>query len=101
MKDASTKINRRNKLKTRLNRIAGQVGGISRMVDEDKYCVDILTQIAAVRSALDSLGVELFTNHIESCVAGHGTGSEHACAQPMTSEELVAEVRTTLARFLK
>ncbi len=91
----------RHKLKTRLNRIAGQVGGIQRMVDEDKYCVDILTQIAAVRSALDSVGVELLTSHIGSCVAGHGTETEHECAQPMSQEELVAEVQATLARFLK
>lgn len=92
---------KRHKMKTRLNRIAGQVGGIQRMVEEDKYCVDILTQIAAVRSALDALGVELLTDHIESCVVGHGTGSEHECAQPMTQEALIAEVQTTLSRFLK
>lgn len=92
---------KRHKIKTRLNRIAGQVAGIQRMVDEDKYCVDILTQIAAVRSALDSLGVELLTNHIGSCVAGHGTGSEHECAEAMTRDELIAEVQTTLSRFLK
>jgi len=92
---------KRRKLKGRLNRIAGQVGGIQKMVDEDKYCVDILTQIAAARSALDALGVELLTNHIESCVIGHGTATEHHCAQPMTREALVAEVQTTLTRFLK
>jgi len=71
------------------------------MVEEDRYCVDILTQIAAVRSALDQLGVELLTNHIESCVVGHGTESEHACAKQMTQEELMEEVRTALGRFLK
>ena len=92
---------KRRKLKGRLNRIAGQVGGIQKMVDDDKYCVDILTQIAAARSALDALGVELLTSHIESCVIGHGTNSEHHCAQPMTNEALVAEVQATLTRFLK
>ena len=71
------------------------------MVDEDRYCVDILTQIAAIRSALDTVGVELLTNHIESCVVGHGTESEHECAQKMTKEELIDEVRTSLERFLK
>jgi CsoR family transcriptional regulator, copper-sensing transcriptional repressor len=90
-----------DKVKSRVNRIAGQVGAIKRMVEEERYCVDILTQIAAVRSALDALGVELLTNHIESCVIGHGTGSEHKCAQPMTKEQLLAEVQTTLSRFLK
>ena len=91
----------RKKMKSRVNRIAGQVTGIQRMVEEDRYCVDILTQIAAVRSALDALGVELLSSHLESCVVGHGTGSEHACAQPMTKEELLSEVQTALSRFLK
>jgi len=91
----------RQRIKSRVNRIAGQVGGIQRMVDEDRYCVDILTQIAAVRSALDTLGVELLTGHLESCVLGHGTETEHACARPMTQEQLLEEVRTALGRFLK
>ena len=91
----------RKKLTTRLNRIAGQVAGIQRMVDEDRYCVDILTQIAAVRSALDTVGVELLTEHVTSCVVGHGTESEHECAKPMTQEQLIEEVKTVLGRFLK
>ena len=89
------------KIKSRVNRISGQVAGIGRMVDEDRYCVDILNQISAVRSALDALGVELLTQHLEGCVLGHGTGTEHHCAQPMTKDELLAEVQTTLRRFLK
>ena len=91
----------RKKLTNRLKRIAGQVAGIQRMVEEDRYCVDILAQIAAVRSALDSVGVELLTDHVSSCVVGHGTESEHECAKPMTQEQLVEEVKTVLARFLK
>jgi DNA-binding FrmR family transcriptional regulator len=91
----------RKKLRNRVSRIQGQVQGIGRMVDEDRYCVDILTQIAAVRSALDNLGMELLTDHVESCVLGHGTPSEHHCAKQMTQEELVAEVRAALGRFLK
>jgi DNA-binding FrmR family transcriptional regulator len=91
----------RRKVKARVNRIGGQVAGISRMINEDKYCVDILNQIAAARSALDALGVELLTEHVESCVIGHGCGTEHECAKPMTQEALVAEVRTALSRFLK
>jgi DNA-binding FrmR family transcriptional regulator len=89
------------KVKARLNRIAGQVAAIQRMTAEDRYCIDILTQIAAVRSALDALGVELLTNHLESCLLGHGTRSEHKCAKPMTQEQLLTEVKTVLARFLK
>ena len=89
------------KIKLRVNRIAGQVAGIQRMVEEDRYCVEILNQIAAVRAALDALGIELLTKHLESCVLGHGTGTEHARAKPMTNEQLVAEVKTVLSRFLK
>jgi DNA-binding FrmR family transcriptional regulator len=90
-----------HRLKGRLNRIAGQVGGIQRMAEEGRYCVDILTQIAAVRSALDALGVELLTNHLESCVLGHGSATEHKCAKPLTQKKLLAEVQTTLSRFLR
>jgi len=85
----------------RLNRIAGQVGGIQRMVEEDRYCVDILNQIAAVRSALDRLGIQLLSSHLETCVLGHGTETEHECAQPMTQEQLLGELRTVLSNFLK
>lgn len=92
---------KRKQLKARINRIAGQVGGVQRMIDEDKYCVDILNQISAVRSALDALGIELLTDHLETCVIGHGTESEHHCAKPMTQEALLDEVRTALGRFLK
>ena len=91
----------RKRLNARLSRIAGQVAGIQRMVDEDRYCVDILTQIAAVRSALDGVGVALLTEHIGSCVVGHGSESEHERAKPMTQEQLVEEVKTVLGRFLK
>jgi CsoR family transcriptional regulator, copper-sensing transcriptional repressor len=91
----------RKKLTARVNRVAGQVAGVQRMIEEDRYCVDVLHQIAAVRSALDSLGVELLTRHLESCVVGHGTGTEHHCAKPLTKEQLLAEVQTALSRFLR
>ena len=92
---------RRKKVVSRLNRIGGQVSGIKKMVEEDRYCVDILTQISAARSALDALGVELLTSHLETCVLGHGTQSEHERARPMTQGELLAEVQAVLGRFLK
>lgn len=85
----------------RVKRIAGQVAGIERMVEDRRYCVDILNQIAAVRSALDALGIELLTRHLETCVLGHGSGSEHENARPMTQQELLDEVKTALSRFLK
>jgi DNA-binding FrmR family transcriptional regulator len=91
----------RQNVQARISRIVGQVSGIQRMAEEDRYCVDILTQIAAVRSALDALGVELLTSHIESCVLGHGAGSEHKRARPMNQRQLLGELQATLSRFLK
>jgi DNA-binding FrmR family transcriptional regulator len=84
-----------------LRQLRDKVAGIQRMADEGRYCLDILNQIAAVRSALDALGIEILTSHLETCVLGHGTGTEHAHAKPMTKDQLLAEVRTVLARFLK
>jgi CsoR family transcriptional regulator, copper-sensing transcriptional repressor len=95
------KDDKEKKIKSRLNRIAGQVSGLQRMVDEKRYCVDILTQIAAVRSALDALGVELLSDHMESCVLGHGSETAHDCTRPMTQDQMIDELRTTLSRFLK
>jgi CsoR family transcriptional regulator, copper-sensing transcriptional repressor len=91
----------RNKLAARVKRIAGQVSGIERMLEEKRYCVDILNQISAVRSALDALGVELVTSHLENCVLGHGSGTEHDNAKPMSRQELLDEVKIALSRFLK
>lgn len=56
-------------LAKRLNRIEGQVRGIARMVDEDRYCIDVLTQVAAVQSALDALARKLLEHHLHGCVA--------------------------------
>lgn len=89
------------KLTSRVRRVAGQVAGIERMLDEKRYCVDILNQIAAVRSALDALGIELLTRHLEMCVLGQGSGSEHETARPMTQQELLDELKISLSRFLK
>lgn len=69
------------------------------MVDEDRYCVDVLTQVAAVQSALDSLGVELLTDHVEHCVAGHAEGKGHGTAKVRTKDELSREIRQTIGRF--
>lgn len=52
----------------RLNRIEGQARGIAKMVEDDRYCVDILTQIAAVQSALDALAMQLLASHTNGCV---------------------------------
>lgn len=91
----------RKKVKSRINRVAGQVAGIQRMIEEERYCVDILNQIAAARSALGALGVEMLSNHLESCVMGHGTASQHPQAAPMSQRELLAEVQKVISQFLK
>jgi len=52
----------------RLNRIAGQVRGISSMIEQDRYCVDILTQISAIHSALDAVSMQLLGDHTQGCV---------------------------------
>jgi CsoR family transcriptional regulator, copper-sensing transcriptional repressor len=91
----------RKKLTARVKRIAGQVAGIERMLEDKRYCVDILNQISAIRSALDSLGVELLTSHLENCVLGHGSETAHDTAKPMSQQELLDEVKTALSRFLK
>jgi DNA-binding FrmR family transcriptional regulator len=59
---------RKHGLRKRVNRVEGQIRGIGRMIDEDRYCIDILTQLAAVRSALDALGIELLEHHLHGCV---------------------------------
>jgi DNA-binding FrmR family transcriptional regulator len=91
----------REKMTRRMKRIAGQVGGIDRMIAEDRYCVDILNQISAARAALDALGVELLTDHVETCIAGKSCGKGHRQAKAMKPDELIAELRTALSRFLK
>ena len=67
-------------LAKRLNRIEGQVRGIGKMLAEDRYCVDILTQVSAVRSALDALGLELLEHHLHGCVQSAVRSGEGAPA---------------------
>lgn len=55
-------------LHNRLNRIIGQLGGIKNMLDDNRYCGDVLTQVAAVESALQSFGYTILQNHMETCV---------------------------------
>lgn len=58
----------REALLTRLSRIEGQVRGVSRMVQDDTYCIDVLTQINAVKAAIDQVGFLLLEDHIKGCV---------------------------------
>jgi DNA-binding FrmR family transcriptional regulator len=86
--------------KKRLARIAGQVAGLQKMVDDERYCVDILTQVAALRAALDQFGVMLLSTHLEDCVYGH---HEHGADDGSfrSPAERLAEIKVTLNRFLK
>ena len=59
---------RRDELQGRLRRIEGQVRGIQRMIDEDKYCIDILTQVNSVTAALRAVGIGLIDGHVRTCV---------------------------------
>jgi DNA-binding FrmR family transcriptional regulator len=79
-------------LTKRLHRIEGQVRGIERMVEDDRYCIDILTQIAAVNTALESLAYKVLDDHVNHCVADAlASGDSEAAAQK--SDELLAAVR--------
>jgi CsoR family transcriptional regulator, copper-sensing transcriptional repressor len=57
------------KIQARLRRIEGQVRGIQNMVEEDRYCIDVLTQVNAIRAALESVALQLLADHTEHCVA--------------------------------
>ena len=57
-------------LRNRLSRIEGQVRGIAKMIDEDRYCIDVLTQLQAVRSALARVESEMLKNHLNQCIVG-------------------------------
>lgn len=87
----------RNDAKRRLAKIAGQVNGLSKMIDEERYCVDVLTQVAALRAALDQFGVLMLSQHLEDCVYG----SEEHDGKPWTHQERLEEIKVTLNRFLK
>jgi DNA-binding FrmR family transcriptional regulator len=91
----------REQVRKRLNRIAGQVTGLQKMVEEDRYCVDILTQLAAIRSALDAVGIELLSNHMEHCVAGDHDEQAHPASRKKSRQQLIDEMRLTLSRFLR
>jgi DNA-binding FrmR family transcriptional regulator len=64
----------KEQLTKRLRRVEGQVRGIERMVDEDRYCIDVLTQISAVQAALDQVALGLLDEHARHCVAGAPAG---------------------------
>ena len=72
----------------RLNRVEGQVRGITRMVEDDRYCIDVLNQLQAVRAALVSVEKEMLTNHLHHCVEG-AIVSGNAAEQRRKARELI------------
>ena len=82
----------------RLHRIEGQVRGVERMVEEDRYCIDILTQIAALNTALESLALTILEDHVQHCVAGALQAGDEADAAVKTQELLEAVQRFARTR---
>jgi len=78
----------------RLRRVEGQVRGLQRMVEEDKYCIDILTQISAANSALKQVALGLLDDHIRHCVVEEGKNTKK-------SADMVTEATSAIARLVK
>jgi DNA-binding FrmR family transcriptional regulator len=75
----------------RLHRIEGQVRGIERMIEDERYCIDVLTQIAAVNTALESLAFRILDDHVRHCVA-HALASGDEAEAELKAEELLQAV---------
>ncbi len=84
----------KHQLQNRLRRIEGQVRGLQRMVEEEAYCVEILTQIASIVSASEKVALILLEDHVEHCVREAVEDGEKA-------DEKVAELSTAVERFLR
>ena len=82
----------KGELLDRLARIKGQVGGVERMVEQDRYCIDVLTQISAVQAALDKVALGLLDGHARTCVLG---------AAPQEQAERTAELMAAVARLMR
>jgi len=82
----------RDELLGRLARIKGQVGGVERMVEADRYCIDVLTQISAIQAALDKVALGLLDGHARACVVG---------AKSELQEERTAELMAAVARLMR
>jgi len=88
----------REALVRRLHRIEGQVRGIERMLEEDRYCIDVITQIAAVNTALESLAFRILDEHVNHCVAGALASGDPAEAGEKSKELLEAVHRFARTR---
>lgn len=81
---------------TRLRRIEGQVGGLLRMVADDRYCIDVLTQLAAVRAALHKVEEQILRDHVAHCVS-----NAFAAGDPIDQRQKVEELVETIGRMTK
>lgn len=84
----------------RLRRIEGQVRGIARMVDEDQYCIDILTQVAAINKALHALSTGLVEEHLRHCLVEAALESEKTGDQTLIDEK-IREATTAISRMMR
>ena len=84
----------------RLKRAEGQVRGIARMIEEDKYCIDVLTQMAAVNKALHAVSIGLLEDHIAHCVVGAANESQ-TTGNPEIVAEKVTEATAAISRLLR
>lgn len=84
----------KKKVLTRLNRIAGQVEGIARMIEEDRYCVDVLQQIASAQAALGQAGKLVLRSHVETCV-----GTAMATGKAAERKQKIDELMDVFARY--
>jgi DNA-binding FrmR family transcriptional regulator len=84
----------RSQLLRRLARIEGQVRGITRMIERDEYCIDVMQQTAALRAAVDSVTLLLLEDHVAGCVAGASKSRDTAAL----TEEVMEVVRRTMGR---
>ncbi len=95
---ASTPPHDTDELISRLRRIEGQVRGIERMVEDDRYCIDVLTQIAAVKTALESVALKILDDHVNHCVADALASGDPKAAAEKSAELLAAVQRFTRSR---
>jgi DNA-binding FrmR family transcriptional regulator len=86
----------KEQLLKRLARVEGQVRGISRMIEDDRYCIDILTQLGAVSTALEAVAFKVLEEHVQHCVAG-----ALASGDPDAAEEKSRELLEAVQRFAK
>ena len=88
----------KEQLQKRLARIEGQVRGVEKMVDEERYCIDILTQVGAAMTALENVGLKVLDDHVNHCVAGALASGDEAQARAKTDELLAAVQRFAKTR---